>query len=291
MLTDSFVTHQVQRDLQWVINASPIMNPTKCDTDVQLCNLPTLLHLPGGDTLGTPGTLTADFAHRRLGIYYENLVNLLLNSSPNLLDIKRNIQVSEHKRTLGEYDILCRTMQGENLHIECAVKFYLCTGDGSELSHFEGPNRRDRLDIKWNKLINKQLQLSTTHAGRACTDTLGLHPDRKLLLLQGYLFYPFEIWHGDGRPTATLHPLLHTDHNRGWWIRQPDMDAVLTDSFRYQMLNKPFWLHSPDLPTLPDDTLRSELKTIDRPQLIARCTRDGDRWHEHDRGFVVPADW
>lgn len=250
MLTDSFVTHQVQRDLQWVINSPPLMTPEDCDTDVQICDLTALLSSSHDQLICASNSISTEFIHTRLGIYYENLVNLILKSSANLFDIKRNIQVIENKKTLGEYDILCRTMQGQNLHIECAVKFYLCTGDGSELSHFEGPNRRDRLDIKWNKLINKQLQLSGTDAGRTSAQALNAAPTQKLLLLQGFLFYPFERWTKGIDQLGKLHPLLHPHHNRGWWLRQPNMDAVLSDKYRYQILSKPFWLHCPDQPLM-----------------------------------------
>lgn len=283
MLTDSFATRNILADIRWLMSAPSLMKlPQDMDGTIllkKICALEGAVVKPISLPKHTP---------RRLGYYYEEILNSILESSTYIYDIKRNIQAKYANRTVGEFDFIVQTPQSGTFHIECAVKFYLCTYDGTDLSHFEGPNRKDRLDLKWDKLIHKQIRLSETDAGRATIHALNLQAPHTAVLIQGYLFYPF------GQPVTTLHASINPDHLRGWWIRNEHRAQILDDQLRYQILNKPFWLARPAIlesELFTCDQLNQELKEQQHPQLIARLTKENGDWCELDRGFVVQTGW
>lgn len=283
MLTDSFVTRNILADIRWLLTTPSLMSlPRDMDgthllkeINIQACTSVESSALP-------------ESRQRRLGYYYEDLFNSVLERAAYITDIKRNIQVKDTNRTVGEFDFIVQTQQGNTIHIECAVKFYLCTGNGSQLSHFEGPNRKDRLDLKWDKLLNKQIRLSETEAGRATTQTLNIQPTQTAVLIQGYLFYPF------GQPAITLHVSINPGHRQGWWARNEHRAKIFDNRLRYQILNKPFWLSRPDIPEtelLTCDQLNKAIERQSHPHLIVRLTRKDGDWCELDRGFVVQSGW
>lgn len=223
----------------------------------------------------------------RLGIYYEDMVSVIINSSPYLLNLKRNIQVSNNGITQGEFDFL-GTASGDNgaydFHLECAVKFYICTGEGNKLSDFAGPNKRDRLDIKYQKMLTKQLTLSQEPAGQRRCAELGLCPTRFMMLIQGYLFYHFK----KERPVIGMHADINPNHNQGWWLYENET-MVLGGQYAYQLLSKPNWLAVKKDKTISLSELQLHITSMTQPVLIARL--NGDTLHEIDRGFVMPIGW
>lgn len=285
MLTDSFITQQIHRDIRWLLNSPPLMSiPAEHDATHWLHDQS---HMPQQDesTVFEP-----DFWQHRLGFYYENLLNHILTKALQPIELKRNIQVRNKTQTLGEYDFLVRFNDTDAYHIECAVKFYLCTGDGSNLNQYEGPNRRDRLDLKWNKMINKQIRLSKTRDGREAADNLNLIPNHTLILIQGYLFYPFATPPCPQR----LHPDINPKHQQGWWLRNQQLPTILEDQLRYLILNKPYWLSCPNQPEsqlMTAEALSSHLEEQRHPQFVVRLEKAEEGWKEKDRGFVVQNDW
>lgn len=283
MLTDSFVTRNILADIQW-LRTSPSLMTLPPDMD----GVHLLREISTRGDIRVESTEWPNSLQRRLGYYYEDLFNSVLTSTPYISDIKRNIQIKEANRTVGEFDFIVQTQQGITIHIECAVKFYLCTGDGSELSHFEGPNRKDRLDLKWDKLLHKQIRLSETDAGRATTLSLNMHPTQTAVLIQGYLFYPF------GQSACHLHASINPNHLQGWWIRNEHRKQILDETIRYQLLNKPFWLACPAIPEtelVSSKELDKLLTEQHHPQLIVRLRQRDDDWCELDRGFIVQNGW
>lgn len=74
--------------------------------------------------------------------------------------IVENLQISKNKITLGELD--CILLQGKHhIHLEIVYKFYLYDplNGTTELTRWIGPNRKDSLVEKVEKLIQKQLPL------------------------------------------------------------------------------------------------------------------------------------
>lgn len=96
----------------------------------------------------------------RLGKYVERLVSFELQQHKNISVLAENIQIQKDKITLGELD--CLLLKNDKpIHLEIIYKFYLYDASvgTSEIEHFIGPNRKDSLIEKLNKLKEKQLPL------------------------------------------------------------------------------------------------------------------------------------
>ena len=287
--------HEIVRDLSWLIHSQSLMQlPDNLQPDWLFNDNQVSDKLAELDQ--NPQKLISGLrqqAHFRLGYYFEDLVRMYLKYFIQPLDLKSNIQVFHDKSTVGEYDFLMQLKDGQKIHLETAVKFYLCTcGDENicQTNHFVGPNRSDRLDKKWQRLMAHQLNLSRTEAGNDQAEAINLVPDQRTLLLRGYLFYPYSHWQ-----TCQADVPVNPDHARGWWLRSSDSE-VLEDNYRYTILMKPCWL-APARANFQKSLSFKELLEITThittPLLIARLSyNEGDcYWHESDRGFMVPDNW
>lgn len=285
----SHQTTNSQRDIDnWLLNSPMLMlAPDTIDAQCWLNSLQTSSTPCTNQPHPLPDT-------RRLGTWYEHHVASLLAQSPMLSAIHRNIQVQHERRTLGEFDFLCIDQQGASHHLECAIKFYLCDGPSDQLESYIGPNRKDRLARKWQQMTDKQIQLSQSTAGLATCRQLGLNlPCTQHLLIQGYLFYPFDLFIAGG-PTQ-LHPAINPQHNRGWWLRAHRLTELTGTELILKRRDKPDWLLNAryDIECIEDQQiLLTEDSALHSPQLVSRMKQqENGVWQEVDRGFVVPDNW
>ena len=95
---------------------------------------------------------------QRLGKYVERFVSHQLVNTEGISLIAENIQISKDKITLGELDFLINK-NGKPIHLEVIYKFYLCDPSLKGLDCWIGPNKKDSLVEKLNKLREKQLPL------------------------------------------------------------------------------------------------------------------------------------
>lgn len=265
-------------DLLWILNQPSLMNTPKGIKPF------TWLMDKLGNSVDSNNITEQKKPPKRLGIYYENIVEeALLNTSQHIV-IKRNIQVKKEKITLGEFDFI-GGIDGDDFHLECAIKFYLRVGTGTKLSDYIGPGKKDRLDIKWNRMLEHQLSLSSYTEGiQACQDH-NLSPKTKVLLLQGYLFHPFQ----EGAPKQ-LADEINPEHLQGWWLRSRDI-SLLGDRFQTAIMQKPYWLNAAVTETIDTTSLTEVLKGSNFPLLVTRGIMSEEGWQEHDRGFIVPDSW
>lgn len=221
---------------------------------------------------------------KRLGIYYENIVEELIKNNQEIIDYKRNIQVKRDKVTLGEFDFI-GNHQTASFHLECAIKFYLRVGPGDQLSDYIGPGKKDRLDIKWKRLLDHQLPLSITEEGISTCKAHDVLSPTQVLLLQGYLFHPFK----EGVP-ENIAPEINPNHLNGWWLKQSNVELLGADLELAQM-HKPYWLTPNINQAMRIEELKERLQEIEFPILITRGKFRNNEWEEHDRGFIVPDGW
>ncbi len=106
---------------------------------------------------GSPSLLT-NFV---LGKRAETFFDLALTHSDRFQVIAQNIQIQRKKITLGEIDFLIEdTIKNRQLHVELVCKFYVYDPSFEiELERWIGPNRKDTLLQKTEKLKQKQLPL------------------------------------------------------------------------------------------------------------------------------------
>lgn len=205
----------------------------------------------------------SDLKSTRLGIYFEALWRYFIATDPQLELLAANVPVSESGKTLGEFDLIIfdRT-RGEHLHIELATKYYLrvegYSGNAAEaLSDWLGPNSRDRLNLKVDRLLTHQVTLSGRPQARKLLRDLNVHKLTRAVALKGCLFYPQVNAGALSIPPDELNP----HHPRGHWLRHNDLHTIIDSADYWHVLERPRWL-SPAL--LADENLTG---LLDRPAL------------------------
>ncbi|RED44741.1 DUF1853 family protein [Seonamhaeicola aphaedonensis] len=130
----------------------------------------------------------------RLGKYIERFVSFELKQQTKVKIIAENIQILKDKITLGELDFLL-LKKHTPIHLEVIYKFYLYddTVGASEIEHFIGPNRKDSLIEKLNKLKEKQLPLLYSKECQPYLENLGLQATSMLqqVYFNAQLFMPY----------------------------------------------------------------------------------------------------
>ena len=94
----------------------------------------------------------------RLGKYVERFVSHQLANTEGITLIGENIQISKNKITIGEIDFLINKNETP-IHLEVIYKFYLYDPTKQGLDCWIGPNKKDSLVEKLDKLRQKQLPL------------------------------------------------------------------------------------------------------------------------------------
>ncbi|WP_346881822.1 DUF1853 family protein [uncultured Algibacter sp.] len=175
----------------------------------------------------------------RLGKYVERFVSFQLKQEKNITVLAENIQVQQDKTTLGELDCLL-TKDTKPIHLEIIYKFYVYDASmgTDEIDCFIGPNRKDSLKEKLNKLKNKQLPILHTDACEKYLKKLHLNPTNILqqVYFKAQLFVPFS------NQNIQLN-ILNINAIAGFYIKQDELKQ-LTDCKFYKPIKKD-WLILP----------------------------------------------
>lgn len=235
---------------------------------------------------------------RQLGRYAEALWRFWFAHLPGARLHAAGLPVKDAMAVRGEFDFIV-SLPGlpEVQHLEMGYKFYLYCPPGADFSRLFGPNATDRLDRKWQHMLDVQLRLSQTALGRAALPA-DVGPVTPRACLQGWLFYPLDA--ASPAPIAGVSPA----HWRGWWCRSDDWDspaaswAELADA--WTVLPRRAWI----APAAIDDreavasaeTCRTRIAThfagSSQAQLVAGLALGGDGiWRETVRIFVVAPHW
>ena len=134
--------------------------------------------------------------NQRLGKYIERLVSYQLQQEKDIEILAENIQIQRHKITLGELDCLLLRNQ-EAIHLEIVYKFYLydATVGHDEIGHFIGPNRKDALIEKLEKLSKKQLPLLYSNEVKNYLQTMEISSEKisQQVYFKAQLFMPLSL--------------------------------------------------------------------------------------------------
>lgn len=230
----------------------------------------------------------AQRATRRLGYYFETLVEYWLAHASGITLIAHNLPVRENLITLGEFDFLFREQSGETVHWETAIKFYLQAENTGSQHDFIGPGGYDRLDLKTARIFGHQLQLAQSPACNVAIDA-------NMAFVKGMLFY-----HPASLPAAPP-PGVSAAHLRGWWIRhQQDEIPRSSPHSRWLVLSRLNWLAPALLPAAAEvmewDALHARVeenfqKRNNALLLAELMQNDAGEWQEIARGFVVTRIW
>ena len=212
---------------------------------------------------------------RRLGLRFETIWAWALDRLPGWKVLASEVQVAGSKGTLGALDLLADSPDGV-LHIELATKFYLCRRhrDGASPAHFVGPNRRDRLDKKLQRMHTHQLPMGARPETRLALKKRGIPaPTRSVAVLRGVCF-------SDWRQPNTAGP--------GRWCTRSELPHALPEA---RVLDRTHWLGGHGaLAVLREDAL---LEAVDA-QLVRGAVQlldaGGRRWMVVDDDWTQPHD-
>jgi uncharacterized protein len=164
----------------------------------------------------------------RIGRYAERLLEFYLTHAPSeglhrlvAAHVPLRSDVSGLMVTQGELDFLLTNAQGQHLHWELAVKFFLCTAAGGVATpaDFIGPNGVETLAQKWHKLFARQL----THTPPQPWSAQAWQPQA---FTRGWMFYRW----GAAVPQCDA---LHPQHGKGWWTDIATMHALPDAPYAY----------------------------------------------------------
>ena len=136
------------------------------------------------------------FKNQRLGKLVEEFVFHQLRSQDSVSWICDTLQIQEGKRTVGEIDALYYDEETP-IHLEVAYKFYLFDTIESydePLAYWIGPNRKDSLFYKLDKLQNRQFPLLHNSLTRTYLESYNLDIEniKQKLCFKGQLFLPYK---------------------------------------------------------------------------------------------------
>jgi len=106
------------------------------------------------------------------------------------------VQLIEAKKTIGELDFIVQNLESEEIiHFELAYKFYLLDPSISEsqINNWIGPNRRDSLVEKLEKLKLKQFPLLHHKCAQATLNDIIVSGVSQALCFLVSLYVPYEF--------------------------------------------------------------------------------------------------
>lgn len=225
----------------------------------------------------------------RLGLYFERLWSYWLQHNSRYELLAHNLQVITDQQTLGEFDFIVRDTHADQIeHWELAVKFYLGVPPLHEAHHWFGANTRDRLDLKYRHLVDKQLTLSEVLPGRNTCLAQGWNVSQRRLISKGRLYYPYT----DSPPDVHDAPrCIDSQHLTGYWLTHCAFlqQAQTFPQARYHWLSRTEWLVHHDTTRQPFAAIRELLEQQLHPRPVQLWVSN---WQTAPfRLFVVPNEW
>ena len=147
-----------------------------------------------------------------------------------------DLQVQKEKRTIGALDLVVRSPEGKVEHWELAYKLYLQADGKLAWDHWVGPNERDRLSLKVEKMLTHQLPLSSRPEAQEALARIGVtQVDTHRVLLLGALFRPWK--------EQAMMAVDATEPSQGCWAHVSEVQEIASiyPRSRWSKREKPFW--------------------------------------------------
>jgi len=165
--------------------------------------------------------------NQRLGKRVESFLSHQLKQDATAKILVENTQIQNGKITVGELDFLIETYKNP-VHLEVIYKFYLYDASvgKNELDYWIGPNRRDSLVAKLNKLKNKQLPLLYNPLTKNLLSKLNLKSENieQQVLFKAQLFIPYKT-------TNIQFKALNNNCVNGFYINFNELQELKTCKF------------------------------------------------------------
>ena len=258
-------TEDLQRNFEGYLNTPLLWQGTEV-YNFQQCVLRDSLPQPFNERINT---------HLRLGKLVERFVSQELSQSNVCEILAENIQIQDGKRTIGELDALIM-LNNKPIHLEIIYKFYLYDPNEGhdELSHWIGPNRKDSLLEKLDKLKNKQLPLLYHSKTQPFLERLKInrHQIEQKVLFKAQLFLPLDY-------DDQIFFLLNQECVEGFYLKKENLYKYKTSKF--YIPKKINWLMPahPDVEWLDYTEFTSEIDLYLDKKMAPLC------WSDSNGGF------
>lgn len=311
-LSPSVTFAQALRQFEWMISTPALLNCEHVPAEVKPIVIedgPEVLTLAREKIAHSIEQLSGN----RIGKIFEELFVIYLhcsgsNRTQRFKNIIKSLQVHDGKRTVGEYDVLFYDCLNQApIHTEIAVKFYLADATQpnqlARMSNWLGPNRKDRLDLKYSKLFDQQLRLHQSTPGKLALSEHNI--DTKQLqsryFISGILFAPWQLTRSTRIARNHLPKECNESCAMGLWLPVSQLTQAFTDlgvrSFR--ILQRKQWIE-PCRPSESNPFQPANLEKIN--ELVARLLEEHNRYGQpvqlccatengYERLFVAPDDW
>jgi len=168
------------------------------------------------------------FKNQRLGKLVEEFVFNQLQQQDSVSWICDNLQIQNGKQTVGEIDALYYNEE-QPIHLEIVYKFYLydsIENYNQPLAYWIGPNRKDSLLYKLDKLNSKQLPLLYNELTKPYLETyhLNINTIEQQLCFKAQLFLPYND------RTIDISP-LNPDCIAGFYIAFREIEVLVNLEF------------------------------------------------------------
>ena len=177
----------------------------------------------------------------RLGNRLERFFSFIIKQSERYEMVAENIQIISNKVTLGEIDFLINDLENNQiLHVELAGKLYLYDPEFSDdLQRWIGPNRRDSLERKLNKLKTHQFPLLFLPETLPFLESLNIHPDSIIqkMCMKMRQFLPWQM--------SDIPSLAYQKNIMGYYVNYLQFQQTYFKDFQYFMPEKQDWIINP----------------------------------------------
>lgn len=184
------MNNSIINQLKGFLNTPPLWN-NRGLFELEQFDLPEYSDYLDLDPIVAMPSLSTNFV---LGKRIETFFELVIKQSGNYKIIARNLQIHKDKITIGEIDFFVHNLQQKkDLHIEVVYKFYVYDPSyQDELKRWIGPNRKDSLLQKIDKLKNNQLPLIFNPVATKVLNSFYLEPENlyQQVCFKANLFIP-----------------------------------------------------------------------------------------------------
>jgi len=173
----------------------------------------------------------------RLGHQIEKVVSALIQASSNFELIAENVQIIADKITIGELDFIIKDQANQQLlHLELVYKFYVYDPAVSdvELKRWIGPNRKDSLLEKMEKLRTKQFPLLYRNQTQQVLKDINIEAVKQTHCFMAHLFVPYVLY---GQEFSHINNQAIV----GYWFHYAELDQQLSVNELYYLPTKKEW--------------------------------------------------
>jgi uncharacterized protein len=288
------LAEQYTREVHWAITSTPLFTHGASDfgrtfpsskfyLDLWGECYPHLAHIP----IKTWITDLATDRNLLVGKRFEQLVEFWFQHNPHFELLATNHQLICKEITEGEIDVLATHHDsGITYHFELACKLFLSSDNSSNWQSWIGPNGRDTLAEKMNKLEEQSTRLYSA-AGKSFLNSLGLDAITPVCWVKGYFFHHISTM---SAPKAPL--MANSGYPSGYWMQLVEAKAFFSGQRLWAILERKHWIgpyaSSDQVDLIPEKEL---FEVLDNPMLLACMSQTDNGWHEEHRGFVVGDGW